>query len=87
MMLSELFCSVFYHTNREASIWKHKTQEETIFFSFHMTQILLSADTINFIPMKQNGNCYAAVATDILGNFLSQWVKNHVKECSIFYNQ
>lgn len=34
---------------------------------FHMVQILLSADTrINFIPIKPNGNCYTAMATDIL---------------------
>lgn len=40
---------------------------------FYKTQILLSADTRNnFIPIKQNGNCYAAMATDILRNLLSQ---------------
>lgn len=40
---------------------------------FHMTQILSSADVrINFIPIKQNGNCYAAIATDIPRNLLSQ---------------
>lgn len=42
-----------------------KRQTEMIFF--HLTQILLSADKrINFIPIKPNGNCYAAMATDIL---------------------
>lgn len=40
---------------------------------FHVTQILSSADVrSNFIPIKQNGNCYAAIATDILGKLLSQ---------------
>lgn len=54
---------------------------------FHLTQILLSADTrINFIPIKPNGNCYAAMATDILRTLVSKWIKTHMKESIIFYN-
>lgn len=42
-------------------------------FFFHMTQILLPADKrINFIPIKQNGNCHTTMAIDILRNSKSE---------------
>lgn len=50
----------------------------------HMTQILLPADKrINFIPIKQNGNCHITMAIDILRNLLSQ-KKPH--KSNILYN-
>lgn len=78
LLSAVLWCALLYKHRNLILEQIFKRQTEMTFF--HLTQILLSADTrINFILIKPNGNCYAARATYILRTLVSKWIKPHVK--------
>lgn len=71
LLSAVLWCVLLYKHRNLILEQTLKRQTEMIFF--HLTQILLSADMrSNFIPIKPNGNCYAASATDILRTLVSK---------------